>query len=193
MSQLISNRVHLFLSPPTATFMPNTFDQFGQPIVMMPYPAPPNAADGSVPFETSDVLSPEAESNSAEGEVAAGDLPLLQGEEVLAAETTELSQDQLEIPENEIIEPQLEQVLSNKLQAIPAEGEMKEQEEQAEEQSPAECPPEIEGEQVNNTMPLDPASTSFYPQSQSMYPYYPMVFTPQQLPPNTSIIPLAGE
>lgn len=191
MSQLISNRVHLFLSPPTATFMPNTFDQFGQPIVMMPYPAPPNAADGPVPFETSDVLSPEADNNSAEGEVAAGDLPLLQGgDEVVAKEATELSQDQLEIPENEIIEPQLVEVLSNEPQAIPAEGEMKEQEG---EQSPTECPLEIDGEQVNNTMPLDPASNSFYPQSQSMYPYYPMVFTPQQLPPNTSIIPLAGE
>lgn len=59
------------------------------------------------------------------------------------------------------------------------------------------CPemvPLIDGEPAvnNNAMPLDPASNSFYPQS-SMYPYYPMVFTPQQLPPNTSIIPLAGE
>lgn len=45
-----------------------------------------------------------------------------------------------------------------------------------------------------NTMPLDPASTNLYPQSSPpmFHPYYPMVFTPQTLPPNTSIIPLAG-
>lgn len=36
----------MFTSPnyPPATFMPTTFDQYGQPIVMMPYPSPPPAA-----------------------------------------------------------------------------------------------------------------------------------------------------
>lgn len=36
----------MFISPnhPPATFMPTTFDQYGQPIVMMPYPSPPPAA-----------------------------------------------------------------------------------------------------------------------------------------------------
>lgn len=58
----------------------------------------------------------------------------------------------------------------------------------------AEICPELvigaEGGPANHHMPLDPASSSFYPQQ---YPFYPMVFTPQQLPPNTSIIPLAGK
>lgn len=94
----------------------------------------------------------------------------------------------------EIIEPRLADTLTNEPQAIPTQ-QLEEQEEERDVES-TECAPEMDGEQVNNqnTMPLDPASSSFYPQSQSMYhPYYPMVFTPQQLPPNTSIIPLAGE
>lgn len=63
-----------FCPSSAATFMPNTFDQFGQPIVMMPYPPqqqPP--VDGvvaddeeSVPFETSDKnLEPDAENQAS--------------------------------------------------------------------------------------------------------------------------------
>lgn len=83
----------------------------------------------------------------------------------------------------EIIEPQLEEPISFEAEAVPVD-------EQVVLLEPVDehCPA-MDGEVEAIKTPLDPASTSFYPQ----YPYYPMVFTPQQLPPNTSIIPLAGE
>lgn len=70
------------LLPPPATFMPNTFDQFGQPIVMMPYPPQSSTAAGepgdeAVPVESSDNLAPE------DGAVLTNDL-------VVTAEAPEL-------------------------------------------------------------------------------------------------------
>ena len=62
---------------PLATFMPNTFDQFGQPIVMMPYPQPPpvpqqNGLPGeeAVSFETSDNNNEAVEECQPAGEVS---------------------------------------------------------------------------------------------------------------------------
>lgn len=51
----------------TATFMPNTFDQFGQPLVMMPYPQqpPPSSAAEPVPLEADDQLTAEVEESEA--------------------------------------------------------------------------------------------------------------------------------
>lgn len=93
-------------------------------------------------------------------------------------------------PTNEAINPLPNEAESNE---VPLEGDEGSTEAAvASPETGATCVEVIEGEPVNTPLPLDPASTSFYPQS-SMYPYYPMVFTPQQLPPNTSIIPLAGE
>lgn len=50
--------------------MPTTFDQYGQPIVMMPYPSPPPAATGPADqFHANDNnLAPEVENQiAAEG------------------------------------------------------------------------------------------------------------------------------
>lgn len=206
--------------------MPNTFDEFGQPLVMMPYPQQqPTSPD--VPTTSPDAVAVDRSGNTdlqVESPIALDDssavtdsTPGIKNNDPVPEafmdadrEVSEEHQDEMvQLSFSGLVKSYLKTSCLPQIKCVPSCNEIIDPQSvtflQIDEQQPEatpenqalstteECPEDGEECQVNNsTMPLDPASSSFYPQS-PMYTYYPMVFTPQQLPPNTSIIPLAGE